>query len=740
LNGKQGVLGLLLLSVLLLSTSFPGARAASPAGVSPNTQGVVNITTTLTPEYTVFNPSVSESVEANVSLPSLHLTAAASVTLGSGQGFNFHTISATAVLNNGTVVSLPVSLVKQTAGNVATIELPNSTASMNALVTGDDSGESFLGRFVVSLPFIQFGGAGVFPTYNEYLVIPSSSNVTVAYNTVGQQVPFQILHSSKSGSKTTLQVPDTLGTLIVESRWFFPLSLALSVFGAVVILLVALGLFKKLPTGDALSRSPRLGLLRRGQNAVRRVRTAISRALTLLFAGRLDPRSPTQTRRQSLLVVFVLLGVLMVSLGALAGPAPAVKAYVMASPTQTNLIQSQLQAVFGNVQVITPSQDYSDFNVMSDVGTFNLIVVSDYPAVAVPEVSKFILPSLGNVPVVLIDKSADPTFAAQLKALSPDQVFEVTDAAQLNASTIQTLSSTVSGNRAGNIVGLQISNRGFEQILALEGLLSLVLILVGWAYLGSLVSQATSGLTLTRLASFIASGIFVFYFSEIVYVVTSATLTLPVSLHAVISGSSALTATGEMGVVFHLPLGGGSTPRLAAGMFGILFGAISTTESKVFNTRSLVLISGVALILLVNPFTFGQYTFEGLLLFLGNITFGTAYASSITFKGILYGFGAALGGDASPVYLLSAGKILYFAGLVPLALIARMGRTTASITLLLAALFLGDGGVRVGEMTPDKTVIAIMPGLLVGVAIGILLILLSSLEKWLVKNYVRAQP
>jgi hypothetical protein len=737
LNKKHSVLGLLLLSVLLLSISFPGIQPASAAAPQPNTQAVANITTTLTPEYTVFNPSVSESVNANFSMGSLDITANASVTLSSAQDFNFHTIIATAVLKDGTTVSLPVSLVKQTAGNVATIVLPNSTVSMLALVTGDDSGESFLGRFVVTVPFIQFSGAGVIPSYNEYLVIPSTSKVTVAYNGLGNQVPFQVVRSSQSGSKTTLQIPDTFGTLIVEANWFFPLSLALSVFGAVIILLVALGLLKKLPSGGTLSR---LGLLRWGKNAIGRLRATVSRVLSLLFAGRADPRSPMQTRRQSLLVVFVLLGVLMVSMGAIAGPDPAIKAYVIASPAQTTLIQSQLQSIFGNVQVVTPSQDYSDFNVMSDVGMFNIIVVSDYPSVAVPEVSKFILPSLGNVPVLVVDQLADPTFATQLEALNTGQVFEVANAAQLNQSTADTLASTVNANKAGNIVGLQISSTGFKEILALEGLLSLLLILVGWAYLGSLVSQANSGFTLSRIAAFIASGVFVFYFSEIAYVVTSSTLSLPVSLHAVISGSASITATGEMGVVFHLPLGGGSTPRLAAGIFGVLFGAISTTESKVFNRKSLILISGVALILLVNPFTFGQYTFEGLLLFLGNITFGTAYASSITFKGILYGFGMALGGNPSPVYLLSAGKILFFAGIVPLALIARMGRTTASLTLLLAALFLGDGGVRVGEMTPDKTVIAVIPGIMVGVAIGLLLLSLSSLEKWLVKNYVRAQP
>ena len=91
-------------------------------------------------------------------------------------------------------------------------------------------------------------------------------------------------------------------------------------------------------------------------------------------------------RRQSLLIVFVLCGVLMVSLGALARAGSGNEGtYVIASlAAQTTLIQSQLQSIFGNVQVITPAQDYSDFNgSWSSVGMFNMVVVSDYPSVAV---------------------------------------------------------------------------------------------------------------------------------------------------------------------------------------------------------------------------------------------------------------------------------------------------------------------------------------------------------------------
>ncbi len=744
MNKRQSGPALLLLSILILSIAIPGVHPAvgqQGVGSLSGVRGTVNITTTLTPEYTVFDPGVSESVDANVSLTSLNLTAPASITLSNRPDLSIRSITAQAVLRNGSVVQLPVNIVKQTAGVVSTINLPNSTASMTASVTGHDSGESFLGRYVATVPLIALGGATGFITYNYYLVVPSSAKITVAYDFAGNQVPFQTLASSTRGSMTTLKISTGFSTLIIESTWFFPVALGLTFLASISVVIVAVGLLtRRLAIGSSLRKSPSAALSKWGKKMAEGSRALASKSLGLLFGRASDPRRSKQLPAQNLLVLFVFCGVLMVSLGALAGPSPAMKAYVIASPTQTNAIQSQLQSVFGNVQVITPAQDYSDFNVMSSVGMFNIIVVSDYPSAGAQEVSKFVVPNLSNVPVLLIDQKADPTFATQLKALGPDQTFAVADAARLNQSVVQALVSTVNGERVNNIMGLQISSGGFGDILAVEGLLSLILILLGWAYLGSMVSQAVGGLTLSRVATFITSGVFVFLFSEIVYVVTSATLTFPVSLHAVISGAQSITATSQMGVVLHIPLGGGSTPRLAAGIVGVLLGAIVTTESKAFNKKSLILISSIALILLVNPFTFGQYTFEGLLLFLGNITFGTAYASSLTFKGILYGFGSGLGGGASPVYLLSAGKILYFAGLVPLAFIGRMGRTTASVTLLLAAVFVGDGGVRVGEMTPDKTVIAVMPGLIVGFGIGLLLVLLSSAEKWLVANYVRTQP
>jgi hypothetical protein len=229
----------------------------------------------------------------------------------------------------------------------------------------------------------------------------------------------------------------------------------------------------------------------------------------------------------------------------------------------------------------------------------------------------------------------------------------------------------------------------------------------------------------------IGAGLFVFFFSETIYVVTSSILAVPLSLHAVNSDAHDVTAIGLLG------FGGGSTPRLAAGFLGVLIGAVGAEGGLRVKKADFALIAGVALILLANPLYIGQYLYQGILLLfpLGNYAFGTAFSNSLSLKGFIYGFGAALGGDASPVYLLSAGKILFFAGLIPLAYLKRMGRTTTVLALLLVALMIGDGGVRVGEMTPDKTVIAVLPGLVAGFAFAAVILGLAAVEKYVRGNW-----
>ena len=223
----------------------------------------------------------------------------------------------------------------------------------------------------------------------------------------------------------------------------------------------------------------------------------------------------------------------------------------------------------------------------------------------------------------------------------------------------------------------------------------------------------------------LALGIFVFFFSETVYIATSSMLAFPLSLHAVVSGARDVTAVGAIG------FGGGSTPRLASGVLGVLAGAWLASTVGAISKRSLGIIIALFIILVLNPLQIGQFIYQSLLLFMGNVPVGTAFSSSLTLKNLIYGIGLVLGGDASPFYILSAGKILFFAGLVPLAFTKRLGKNTAALTLLLCAFLIGDGGVRVGEMTPEKSVIAVLPGIFTGVAITFAVLAISAIEKFL---------
>jgi hypothetical protein len=415
---------------------------------------------------------------------------------------------------------------------------------------------------------------------------------------------------------------------------------------------------------------------------------------------------------------------LMVSLGAISGPDPRVHVYVVSSPGSVGQIQRNFASFEPSLLVITPAQDYSDFEVMSSVADFNIAVISNYPSLAIPTIDGFIVKGLANVPIIVMDNQADQLLANQTKALYESKVIHVQNVANLTTSEKQQISETLNANARVRVLGLNLGTTSFRAVLGAEAVLSFLLIFLGWAFLGSLASETKIQSDLSHLSTVVSSGVFVFLFSEITYVTTSILLAYPLSLHAVISGAKEITAVGLLG------FGGGSTPRLAAGVLGVISGVLLTEGAPKLGKTDLAIILGIGLFMLSDPLYLGQFAFTGLLLFLGNFSFGSAYVSSQSFKGFIYGIGSALGGSVNPTYLLSAGKMLYFSGLVPFAYLGRMGRTTMAIVALFTALLLGDGGVRVGEMTPVKSVITVVPGLLVGFSFLILFLGLASAEKY----------
>jgi len=690
--------------IMMLSSASPAhAQTSSTSGIP----GVI-VTEQIQPLYDVYGGNTNQ----------VRISINESVFLVSGSSFTMTTlIKPTVVLsiNASSTTSPP-----EGGEFVTTITLTPNTTSFSITYHGSVSGSSFLWRYLVGAPYVAFTGLSATPQYS--VTVPSGTILSQVYTGRGGTLPLDDAPVKSSGAgQVTYSVfgPAVAGLLIFQSSSFLPASVAITVAALAVVALGALNLFAQgRQLLDTFSRQLKTGL-----------RTITG---TIPFLGsRKGFKFRALFQPRKLLALFILCALVMVALGALGGPDPRVKAYVIANPTATQQIETQLQEVAGNVQVLTPTQDYSDFNVMSSVGQFNIIVFSNYDSAEMYQVAGFILPSLGNVPIIMVDNTTDSSTLGLITSLYSNHVLKVGNATSLTGQEVDSLRLQLSLNQRTNILGISLSNGEFKDLLAFEAVLSMVLVLLGWAYLGSLTSESRITTDLSHLVMIIGAGVFVFFFSETIYVVTSSILAVPLSLHAVNSDAHDITAIGLLG------FGGGSTPRLAAGFLGVLIGAVGAEGGLRVRKADFALIVGVALILLANPLYIGQYVYQGILLFfpLGNYAFGTAFSNSLSLKGFIYGFGSALGGDVSQVYLLSAGKILFFAGLVPLAYLKRMGRTTTVIALLLVALMIGDGGVRVGEMTPDKTVIAVVPGLVAGFAFAAVILGLAAIEKYVRGNW-----
>lgn len=737
------ILAALLLVSVVLVFSAPRAVASSGQQATDAPTPAINevvVNSTIIPKYTILDFNGFVSISALVSLGQLPISSS-STTITVTTTFAPDSIVAQAIFANSTS---PISLQPSSISTVSvvarsfTVSIPGNTTSATIAIQGSSSAESILGKYAMTLPFVTAQG----PVYFAY-----SYNVLAPKGTVLSQTYGGLLNAEIEGSvlepnpsPTTIGapqgeqlyvIPTYVITLVFQPSWFEALSIALTFLGVLGAALICLGLFAK---GRAILSNLSLKIT----SPIRRVWLSLSELIRRPSRNLGRPNTSSIFDSKRLLVLFLACSMLMVTMAAVSGPDPTFKAYVMAAPTEQPQIQSVLQSIVGApVQIITPSQDYDDFQVMSNVGTFNMVIVSQYSSLQLQDVGGSVLPYFGNVPVIVVDNSSDPTFAAQINALYPETI-NVGSITNLNSTELSTITSAIAANQRHNILGLVVSNEGFNDILVIEGGLSFLLFFLGALFLGAKIAEPNDDKTLYRIAMIAMYGIFVFYFTEVVYVVTSATLAFPLSLHAVISGATSLTAVGLFGQVVHLPLGGGTTPRLVSGALGFFIGAYAMGSNRLFNKYSLALIVSILLILLLNPLYLGIIFYQVILLFIGSISSGLVASSALTFKGFLYGFGFGLGGDVSSTLLLSAGKILYFSALVPLAFIKKMGRTTATITLLLASVLIGDGGVRTGEMTPDKTVVAVFPGIISGVALAAILLLISAFEKYITSNRTRA--
>lgn len=427
---------------------------------------------------------------------------------------------------------------------------------------------------------------------------------------------------------------------------------------------------------------------------------------------------------EKLFTLFMLCSILIISLSLFAGPDPRIKIYAIASESTVSFIEGGLRSELSQIQVIGIEDTVSEFSTMANLGIINAVIVSDCPVVALERISKFVIGSLNQIPVVIIDNArADPGLARAVEERYDNTLIVVDSTEDLfSTKTIQELR----GLQRYNYLGFQSQTGFYNLSLIIIAILSFLEAFLGMAFISSRLIETGRRKGLGVLVNSIAISAFVFYFTQAVYMASSVSLAMPIGLHAVTSGSREITVVGVLG------FGGGSSPRAVAGITGFLLGAYvvmkSNSEVDRFGFSAFIIL---LLLLAVEPFTGGELFYDTLLLFLSGPKTELLRSSVYYTKDIFSYVGRIFGGWASNMYGISTGEILYYIGAIPICLFPNVKRSTATLLLLLSSFFAAEGFIRTAEMTPYKTIASMIPGLALGLFSAILFLLCSFFEQYL---------
>jgi hypothetical protein len=415
-----------------------------------------------------------------------------------------------------------------------------------------------------------------------------------------------------------------------------------------------------------------------------------------------------------LLHAYVLCALLMISLSFAVGPDPRLKVYVLSSTPQNAKIISDFVNAEGAVP-ITIFDEMGEFVLLSDLGAFSAVVVGNFFPPTEHLVKKYIYPALDVIPqIIIVREYAYDGFASELNRRYTDKTVTVNDLNDL-------ASELGKAKKRENVLGLNIAPDLYKKISSFVGLCSFVLVFIGFAFLASKLIETGKKPKIGGIPEGIAFAFLVFFFTQMVYIVCSVLLAMPLGLH---TSSPKVTAIGFMG------FGGGSRPRMLAGLVGFLFGAyISLKEGPKLNRVGLAAFLVILLFVLVDPLTQGIIFYEFILLYIIGPTFETAFTAWTYVREFLALVGVAFGGWVTPVYAISTGIILYYAGVIPITLFSKLERSTATASLLICAFWVASGGIRVADMMPWKSVASSMPGIMVGLFVSALFWLISFAEK-----------
>ena len=562
-----------------------------------------------------------------------------------------------------------------------TVTFPASTTSFNVTVSGTHQDYSVLYRSAATVPPVSV-------SLNAQPFLPTTSSLSV--NDPPALDIFSVTGVDAGGNTQTVAVggghyvtstlPTTNNFVILYQTTDRDLMLYLYVAIVVMAVLWAPSLYRRV-------RGPTMSLLPRLVSMTLQVLAWFnSRMLVEVFAG----------------VALAMLGIALIF-----GPSPVPRVYLAATPATTQVLGPTISGA--GFQYLTPANAGDQFNTMSVLGNYNLVILADYP------------PSLGspglaaNYHIFALTYYAPQQYVTTLKAAYGPSVNLLNNTQQLN-SVLNNARFYVQANN----LGFAVTEAQYKTAVVTEAFLTFLLVFVAMAYLArTLVERGEKGLSAIAEGAVYCTAVFMT--TTIVFVQTSVLLGLPVALHAGIS--TVESAVGALG------FGGGSRPRELMGTLGFIFGAVAGTGGKMKVDRIGVLaFIGVITFIAIDPLSIGQAFFELVLTFATNVSAPTGAIANENTRGILGSVMNVFGHNISAYFYSSHGSVLFFLAALPFAVFSMVRKSTSTFLLLFTAFVAPIGFLRVADLNPTESMASAIPGIVLGVGVIIVFLVASFAE------------
>ncbi len=575
-----------------------------------------------------------------------------------------------------------------------TLPFPANGSVSRAEISATLSGTSVLWKNSIEIPFVSVTSTLGLPVLYKLIVMPpSGGSITSIFSARYPGLSSVVQHvASSTEDRFVIPVEHPLSPIVVlyqSQNW--------DILALVGILVAMVFLYLAVKYGPSLRSM---------------VRQRTPPPILPVVSGVLKRVAGLDSRK--LLSAFMLLAIIMLSLSLAFGPDPRTRIYALASPSTAELIDDSLpDAIF----VLSVNDEMNEFPTLAALGSFSAVVVADFIPPTTNVAETFIFPAMASAPQVFILSShADPFMAAEAAERFPDKVVDVP-----NLDALQNALTNLTPKP--NLLGLDLTPNVFLIVVGLVGVASLLLMLLGFAFLSSRLIDLGRKRGVSAFPEALASVIFLFVFIQVIYVTCTVLLQVPLGLH---TSSSKVTALGVLG------LGGGSRPRMIASLVGFFFGSILSLRDglRVDRLGVVLFIFGVAF-LLFDPLSAGQTFNQFVLLFTTGPQLEQSSEAWTSIRAYLGTNAESFGAWASETYAISLGIILYYGALIPFFLFARLERTSRTLLLLVTGFASALGGIRVADMAPWKTLASIVPGFMTGLVMASGFIIFSVAEKWL---------